>query len=62
MPKILAFHVAQKCTYCPDRKEGPRCVAACPTGALKFATRSEVEKIETGIQISSRSPFFRRSR
>ncbi|HID31980.1 MAG TPA: hypothetical protein EYP24_01205 [bacterium (Candidatus Stahlbacteria)] len=62
MPEPLAFHSAQKCTYCSDREEGPRCVAACPTGAIRFITREELEKVETGIQIASRSPLFRRSR
>jgi len=62
MPPPLSFHVAQKCNYCPDLETGPRCVSACPTGALRFITRDDLEKVETGIMISSRSPFFRRTR
>jgi len=37
----------QKCDFCVsngrlERGEGPACVAACPTGALKFGTRSDL--------------------
>lgn len=34
---------AIKCDLCSDRKGGPACVEACPTGALIYGTAEEVE-------------------
>jgi len=56
----LVRHTAQKCSMCADREEGPRCVSACPTEALKFLSKEEIEKIEIGVRMVSKDPFFRR--
>ncbi len=56
----LLRHIAQKCDLCKDRKEGPRCVASCSTGALKFMTEEEIAKVAVGVRFISRSPFWRR--
>ncbi|MDI6839650.1 MAG: 4Fe-4S dicluster domain-containing protein [bacterium] len=56
----LIRHLAQKCDLCKDREDGPRCVATCVSGALKFLTDEEIEKIEVGRKFVSRLPFLRR--
>lgn len=37
------LHQAIKCDQCPDR-EIPACVEACPTGALVYCKRGEIER------------------
>jgi Fe-S-cluster-containing dehydrogenase component len=42
----MVGHRVTKCDLCDDRLERglePRCVAVCPTGALRFATPEEIE-------------------
>jgi Fe-S-cluster-containing dehydrogenase component len=42
----MVGHQVAKCDLCDDRLERglePRCVAVCPTGALRFATPPEIE-------------------
>ena len=42
----MVGHQVAKCDLCQDRLEQglePRCVAVCPTGALRFATTEEIE-------------------
>ena len=42
----MVGHQIAKCDLCEDRLEQglePRCVAVCPTGALRFATTDEIE-------------------
>jgi tetrathionate reductase subunit B len=43
------LNIAQKCTGCAhlldDGWEAPRCVDACPTGALRFAEESDVQDV-----------------
>ncbi|HUS46464.1 MAG TPA: 4Fe-4S dicluster domain-containing protein [Phycisphaerae bacterium] len=42
----MVGHQVAKCDLCQDRIERglePRCVAVCPTGALRFATTEEIE-------------------
>ncbi|MCX8014713.1 MAG: 4Fe-4S binding protein [candidate division WOR-3 bacterium] len=60
LDKKLLNHVSQKCNLCADRKQGPRCVASCASGALKFLTEDEAKKIMVGKRFLSRSPFWRR--
>lgn len=56
----LVRHVAQKCNLCVDREEGPRCVAACSSGALRFASADELDKLEIGVRMLSKDMFSRR--
>ena len=35
-------HQAVKCDHCPDR-ETPACVESCPTGALVYCSREEIQ-------------------
>ncbi|MEO0225648.1 MAG: 4Fe-4S dicluster domain-containing protein [candidate division WOR-3 bacterium] len=58
--KNLIQHISQKCNECLDRAEGPRCVSACSTGALKYLTIEEIEKFSVGVRVISRSLFWRR--
>jgi len=42
----MVGHQIAKCDLCEDRVQrglDPRCVAVCPTGALRFATVEEIE-------------------
>ena len=42
----MVGHQVAKCDLCQDRLERglePRCVAVCPTGALRFVTTEEIE-------------------
>lgn len=60
LDESLFGRIAQKCNLCSDRKEGPRCVATCASGALKFLSEEEYEKKMVGVRFISRSPFGRR--
>ncbi|MEO0108539.1 MAG: 4Fe-4S dicluster domain-containing protein [candidate division WOR-3 bacterium] len=62
----LLRSVAQKCTQCAERevksgRKGPRCVAACASGALRFLDEAELPKAEVGRRFISRSPYWRRT-
>lgn len=57
----LIRRASQKCNLCSDRKEGPRCVASCASGALKFLDEEEYEKKKVGVRFISRSPYWRRT-
>ena len=56
----LIRHLSQKCNLCIDRDEGPRCVAACSSGALQYLSDEEIEKHEIGMRMLSKNRFFRR--
>ena len=56
----LVRHVSQKCSLCDDRDEGPRCVAACSSGALQYLSDEDIEKLEIGMRMISKNAFFRR--
>jgi len=55
-----------KCDLCADRTKAggiPRCVAICPTGALRFAEAPDVEEeglLMIGGRLAGRHPFKRR--
>jgi Fe-S-cluster-containing hydrogenase component 2 len=57
----LFNHVSQKCSLCSDREAGPRCVASCTSGALKYMTEAEAKKTIVSKRFISRSPFWRRT-
>lgn len=57
----LIRHVSQKCNLCNDREDGPRCVAACSSGALQFLRDEDIEKHEIGMRMVSKNAFFRRN-
>ena len=66
-PERLTGHQVAKCDLCADRTSGdsdvvPRCVAACPAGALKFADEREAEAL--GIHViggrTTGDHFFKR--
>jgi Fe-S-cluster-containing dehydrogenase component len=50
-----SLHIAQKCTGCAHLLDAgwkePRCVDACPTGALKFLEESEAAGIVAGVEV-----------
>ncbi|MBM3315471.1 4Fe-4S dicluster domain-containing protein [candidate division WOR-3 bacterium] len=57
----LLRQMAQKCTFCSDRPEGPRCAATCPTGALQLVDEKEMPKEPlVGTRQLSRSAHWRR--
>ncbi len=56
----LVRHISQKCSLCVDRDEGPRCVAACSSGALQWLSDEEIEQHEIGMRMVSKDLFFRR--
>jgi len=64
----LAGHQIAKCDLCADRTEGgnggvPRCVAACPSGALRFAEEEEAEQQGLSVlggRTTGDDPFKRR--
>jgi len=56
----LLHHIAQKCDDCRDRELGPRCVAACSTGALMYESIDKIEKVPVGVRLVSRVPWARR--
>ncbi|WP_045853887.1 4Fe-4S dicluster domain-containing protein [Raoultella terrigena] len=39
---------ALKCDLCSHREDGPACVAACPTQALRCMTGEELERLSAG--------------
>jgi Fe-S-cluster-containing hydrogenase component 2 len=57
----LLRRVAQKCSQCGDRAEGPRCVTTCPTGALRFVEEGELKERTTGVRVAARHPHWRRA-
>ena len=67
-PDRISGHQVAKCDLCADRTETdseavPRCVAACPSGALMFADEHEAEKL--GVEVysgrtSGQHPYKRR--
>ncbi len=56
----LVRHMAQKCSLCSDRPEGPRCVQTCPTGALQFVETPAKLETAVGARHSGRSAHWRR--
>jgi formate dehydrogenase iron-sulfur subunit len=62
----MVGHQVAKCDLCEDRLGrglAPRCVAVCPTGALRFATAAEVEAeglVLLGGRIAGDHPIQRR--
>lgn len=60
LDSVLLRHLSEKCDLCKDNETGPRCVSSCPTGALKFVTEEELQKVHVGKQFVSRLPFWRR--
>ena len=53
-PDDLTGHQVAKCDLCEDRTAGdpdavPRCVAACPSGALRFADEHEAETLHMTV-------------
>jgi len=65
-PDRLSGHQIPKCDLCADRTAGgdgvPRCVAACPSGALRYADEHDTEQVP--LEIAGRSigdsPYKRR--
>ena len=68
IPPELRFHRVPKCDLCEDRlPKGlvPRCVAACPSGALRFVDEREADElglIELGGRTSGQHRFQRMRR
>ena len=68
LPSDLTRHAAAKCDLCEDRtasEDGgvPRCVAACPSGALVFADERDTEQAPLGLlggRTTGESPYKRR--
>ena len=57
----LVRHISQKCSLCEDREQGPRCVAACSSGALQFLSDEETAgRLEIGARFVSKDAFMRR--
>ena len=64
----ITGHKAAKCDLCTDRTTGhddvvPRCVSACPTGALMFVDEHQAEKLALtilGARTTGRDPYKRR--
>jgi len=64
----LSGHQIAKCDLCEDRTAGdgeavPRCVAACPSGALMFADEHNLEQVALdliGGRATGESPYKRR--
>lgn len=56
----LVRHMAQKCTLCGDRPEGPRCVQTCPTGALQFVEVNAAGETRVGARQTARHAHWRR--
>ena len=67
LPVEVTRRQIAKCDLCADRTVGddgvPRCVAACPSGALQFAderTAVEAKLLEVGGRTIGVHPFKRR--
>lgn len=60
LDKGLLRRMAQKCSLCYDREDGPRCAATCPTGALQFIEEKELPEQMVGKRVGARMPFWRR--
>ncbi len=67
LPVEVTRRQIAKCDLCADRTVGddgvPRCVAACPSGALQFAderTAVEAKLLEVGGRTIGEHPFKRR--
>ena len=66
LPSDLTRHAAAKCDLCEDLTSAggrPRCVAACPAGALNFVAPDEVPEQDLqliGGRATGRNPFRRR--
>ena len=66
LPDELTQHVVAKCDLCEDLTASggrPRCVAACPAGALQFVEPDEFAKKDLmliGGRAAGRNPFRRR--
>lgn len=67
-PDRMSGHQVAKCDLCADRLAGdpqavPRCVAACPSGALIFADEQQADQIGLeliGGRTAGEHPFKRR--
>ncbi len=67
-PEQMSGHQVAKCDLCADRTAGdgegePRCVAACPSGALMFADEHQAEQIPAellGGRTAGEHPYKRR--
>ena len=67
-PEQISGHQIAKCDMCADRTTGngdavPRCVAACPAGALIFADEHEAAKAHLDVlggRTTGEDPFKRR--
>jgi Fe-S-cluster-containing hydrogenase component 2 len=57
----LVRHISQKCNLCNDRPDGPRCVAACSSGALQFLSDDEIKQREISMRLISKHSFYRRT-
>ena len=67
LPTQVTRHQIAKCDLCADRTEPgtgvPRCVAACPAGALRFSDEHlavEEKILMVGGRTTGEHPFKRR--
>ena len=56
----LVRRISQKCDLCSDREAGPRCAAACSSGALQYLSEDEIDQREIGMRFVSKDAFVRR--
>jgi Fe-S-cluster-containing dehydrogenase component len=65
VPKMMGdFELMMKCDMCYDRTSvglKPMCASVCPSGALLFGTRSEVERLRPRSQPVNHFQFGRQS-
>jgi Fe-S-cluster-containing dehydrogenase component len=61
VPKMnVGFELMMKCDMCYDRTTAglkPMCATVCPSGALHFGTRDEVERLRPGSEAINRFQF-----